>query len=307
MEMANEQGARTANFTLSSMTGHGRARVGNEDVAVVFVAKSVNHRGLDIKWRLPEALEFLEQELSSELLKLVGRGRIDIEATIEDLRSPDHAWLIDEMRLEALLKKFKDWQARFPDALKPVSIGDLLALPGMFIEAKTAISPEQLSIFAQKSFGEALKGLADSRHREGLALGGSLTKMVTKCEGLVKEIEDIANSSVDKRFLRLKSRINELFADFDIKDDRLYQECALLVERSDFQEEIDRLHVHLKHFTEVCQNRDPKGRRLDFICQEMLRESNTLLSKVADQQATIKAIILKTEIERLREQVQNIE
>jgi uncharacterized protein (TIGR00255 family) len=294
-------------WKILSMTGLGRAVVDNKDVVMEVIAKSLNQRFLEIKFRLPEELAFLESSMYLEIKNMVERGRLDIQVNIELDKPKSSSIEIDEELIEHLVKKFNGLQKKIGENISELSWRDLFSIPGIVTNVKKVLPKEEVKSIAIKALQEAVKDLIKAKEKEGKLLTLSLQKMLARCQETVISIDDASVVDVEKRLERFKSRINELFQCHKFKDERIYQELALLVERSDFKEESDRLQAHIAHFDLLCQNMVPKGRKLDFLCQEMLRECNTLLSKACDGSITIKAIDLKAQIERIREQVQNIE
>lgn len=291
---------------LNSMTGLGRAVFTNNEVNLEIVVKSVNQRGLEIKYRFPEELSFLENHAGPAVSELLHRGRIEIFAELNFLNKQQEDFLIDEKKAESLIKQAAKLNDRFLEVL-PISMGDILAVPGILTESDRSFVDEKFASNAIKTVREALLDLVDARAREGKALAVALKDLYRESVELINDIASVQKSDVEKRFLRFKARMDELFKTYNLNEDRLYQEFAMLAERSDYQEEIDRLKAHAEYFSMLCESDEIKGRKLDFLCQEMLRESNTLMSKAFDSAVTIKAIELKACIERIREQVQNIE
>lgn len=296
----------TANdkWSIISMTGIGQAKVSDKDFSISCSIKSVNQKGLDIKCRLGE-LNFLEAKITAEIAKRLDRGRIDMEITCSFNDSKAEI-SIDASKARAILGAIDD----FANSLKnetvlPISMGELLSLPGMVKQKSQSF--EQVEPLAMKALAIALDDLCSSRIKEGQAMGQNLSAMLKKSQSYIKEISDQRTKDVQSRFQKLKSRCDELFSGYNINLERIYQESALLAERSDFTEELDRLVAHVDYFNSTCEANFPKGRKLDFLCQEMLRESNTLLSKAFDHQVSILGIELRAEIEKIREQVQNIE
>jgi uncharacterized protein (TIGR00255 family) len=293
-----------SSFKLISMTGFGQAHASNKTLSVMAKVRSLNHRGLDIRQKLSEEISFLEPSITALITQLFDRGRIEIEVNTEGL---GHAGKLsfNELFFEDFLSQINDIKKRFPSLAVNLTLADLLAVPGL-IEVK-ANSYEDLQPFILKVIEDALAELKQARVREGAMLSTTIAAVLVQCSHLINDIEERANSSLKERLARLKQRLDELFSPMKFNEERVYQEFALLLERSDFAEEIDRLKAHIKHFDAIgCEN-TKKGRRLDFLCQEMLRETNTLMSKTFDHTVSIKAIDLKAYIERLREQVQNIE
>mgnify|MGYP002136483106 CR=1 FL=1 len=286
------------------MTGIGQSKVLDKDFSISCSIKSVNQKGLDIKCRLGE-LNFLESKITAEIAKKLNRGRVDVEVvcSFNDAKAEIS---IDENKARSLLVAIND----FTDSLKnetvlPISMGELLSLPGML--KQKSYSFEQVEPLAMKALVIALDDLYRSRVKEGQVMGQNLLAMIKKSQSYIKEIGDQRTKDVQSRFQKLKSRCDELFSGYNINLERIYQESALLAERSDFTEELDRLVAHVDYFNKTCEADLFKGRKLDFLCQEMLRESNTLLSKAFDHQVSILGIELRAEIEKIREQVQNIE
>jgi uncharacterized protein (TIGR00255 family) len=289
-------------LALASMTGLGRASLQIADITIDVVAKSVNHRGLDIKYRLPADCACLELAMNAFISNMLSRGRVDIEVSVSRAQSTAVAGF-DEHRLTNIIANMSRLQELFPKISWQVGLSDLMALGPSDDFAK----PDGFHATIMDAFKQAVKDLASSREREGRLLSTKLMDMLTASQDFLSFIGDGANADVAGRFLCLTSRVKDLFSGLAINEDRLYQELALLVERADFKEEIDRLHAHIEHFLALLHEGGAKGRKLDFLCQEMLRECTTLLCKAQDHGVMKKAIDLKAEIERIREQVQNIE
>lgn len=295
-----------SDWKLLSMTGMGQASASNSTITVFATLKSVNHRSLDIKYRLANELHFLESDIGALIAKNCERGRIEIEVSCECSLTKSSKYVMDEERIQALLVQLKQLHSRMPELSLTMSVGDLLAVPGIMVQDHNW-SPDDLKALTLTAVSDALTDLLKSRRHEGAILQQSFKTLLAFSQKIMEEIVDLSHNDAGKRFERLKNRLDDLFGHLSINEDRLYQEFALLAERFDFKEEIDRLLAHTVHFNAVCQEPAAKGRKLDFLCQEMLRETNTLMSKAFDQAITKKAIDLKAQVERIREQVQNIE
>lgn len=286
-----------------SMTGIGRASLEKSDTVIEVVIKSVNHRGLDIKYRLPDFMPELEIDLNSVIAKIIKRGRLDIEVTVDNPNV--EPFTVAEEALSPLLVHMETLKQRFPHINFHMNVSDLLNLRISQAEPKkTFFDHKNLLIEVVQA---ALTDFKKSRLHEGALLQNHISEMLKLCKELVYAIKNLAEQNIGDRFLAFRSRAKELFADLALNEERLYQEMALLVQRADFKEEIDRLTAHFDHFDEVLTSADLKGRKLDFLCQEMLRESTTLLSKANDHRVMVAGIELKAHIERIKEQVQNIE
>ena len=295
---------------IKSMTGSGHAHFAHEELSFDVVAKSVNSRGLDIIIRLPKELLWLEGDFYAVASRTLKRGRLEITVNYEEAAKSFGSELIFNTDQAArLLAQLLDFSKKYPMLKPEISLGELAAL-GNLVERVPSNAPvEKLKTPALKALEQALLELVKARIFEGQQLSLVLKSSLKICEKLIKEITARADNDVKNRFVAISSRVKELFSNIgvDINPDRLLQECALLAERADFKEEIDRLIAHCDHFVKLCDDPEPKGRRLDFLCQEMLRESSTLLTKAFEHAVMASAIELKAEIERLREQVQNIE
>lgn len=305
MYRENEELAR--NWSIISMTGMGHAKVDDNDLGIDCSLKSLNQKGLDIKYRLNSELSYLEPLIGSLITKKLGRGRIDVEISLS-FKNTDSEISLDIKKAKALVAGLNDFYGTLDEEMVlPLSMGDLLSLPGVLTQTEKTISKPQLEVLTMKVLAMALEDLLHSRLKDGQAVAESLRKMLNKSQNFIKEIQVYKDQDVEIRFQKLKTRCDELFSSYSVNLERIYQESALLAERSDFTEELDRLIAHVNYFKTTCELLEPKGRKLDFLCQEMLRESNTLLSKAFDHRVSIIGLELKAEIEKIREQVQNIE
>lgn len=293
------------NWLITSMTGMGQALVGDSTLSIDCSIKSVNQKGLDIKCRLG-SLSHFEPLIGKIIAQKLNRGRIDVEVSL-NYQAPINNVGFDEKKAHGLLLALNNFYERLEgETILPLSMGDLISLPGVIAEKEEA--PKALvKELLIKALNQALEDLLSSRLIEGQSMAINLRGMLNKSQSYIKEISDRCTNDVSIRFLKLKSRCDELFSGYNVSLERIYQESALLAERSDFTEELDRLVAHVDFFKATCALADCKGRKLDFLCQEMLRESNTLLSKAFDHSVSIIGIELKAEIEKIREQVQNIE
>jgi uncharacterized protein (TIGR00255 family) len=296
------------NHQIKSMTGSGQAHFVHEGLGFDLVAKSLNSRGLDIIIRLPKELLWLEADFYAVATKKIKRGRLEISIICELSKNLNGELAFNEDQAEKLLEQLFDFSKKFPIIKREITFGQLLSVGNLF-EIVPANNLESLKIPACEALEKALFELIKARVFEGKQLALVLNNSLERCIDLIKNINIRADSDIKNRFSAISARVKELFSDMsiEINPDRLLQECALLAERADFKEEIDRLIAHCEHFVKLCDDKEPKGRRLDFLCQEMLRESSTLLTKAFEHAVIALAIELKAEIERLREQVQNIE
>jgi uncharacterized protein (TIGR00255 family) len=284
------------------MTGFAtsEALVGSHQL--VWEVRSVNHRYLDLGFRLPEDFRPLEPKLRSLAGAAVKRGKVDCGLKVSRIGSDDAESAIDLDRLEALKRLQGTILGRWPDA-RPFSTLEILRWPGVLKD--DAGQREALMAPALSSFEAAIGSLRSAREREGQRLGELLKERLDAIEALMATVDGQLTDAAPRYRDRLRERLGKL--DVDVNPERLEQELALIAQRTDVAEEADRLRAHLSEIRDVLEQREPIGRRLDFLIQELNREANTLASKVQDDELARRAVDLKVLIEQMREQAQNIE
>jgi uncharacterized protein (TIGR00255 family) len=295
---------------LASMTGFARHRGEAHGIAWVWEVKSVNGRGLDVRFRLPNGLDAIEPALREAAQKLIRRGNVSAGLTVRRDEAAARPTL-DPAALEAALALVEQVRARIPDSPAPTA-ESVLALPGV-LRAPTAEEPDEAVEEARRgaiaeSFREAIAVLATTRREEGARIGVVLAARLDEIEALVKAAEaDAATQPAalrDKLATALRNLLDQVP---QLPEERLAQEVALLAARADVREEIDRLHAHIAQARALLAEGALVGRRLDFLTQEFNREANTLCSKAAAPSLTSTGLALKAAIEQFREQVQNLE
>jgi len=272
---------------INSMTGFGEAEGQVSGVNYVVEVKAVNNRYFKAIVRMPESVAFLEEDIEKLLRKNLLRGMVNYVLRLKDM-SADTFFNIDEQALRAVVEKL----SRVGSAAginATIDVGSLLSLPGI----------------SQK----ALERLKHMRAVEGAALEADLEKY---CKAIRKDLERIRARSayvLQGYAKKLKKRVNELLADAKLKldEETLAREVAVFADRADISEELARLDSHLKQFAEVCQAKGQLGRRMDFISQEMLREANTIASKAYDAEIVRCVLDIKGQVDRIKEQAQNVE
>lgn len=293
---------------LNSMTGYGEAAGELEGVSYAIEIKAVNNRYLKTIVKLPEGVTFLEDEIDKELRKRLSRGTINCVLRIKGASATD-LFAIDEVALRSIVSRLNAVSSSVGVA-GAIDLASLLELPG--IVQPTQPDEEQSARIRRLVLtltGEALDKLQRMREAEGGFLEADLRK---HCDAMMAELDVIrqrSGSVVIEYAKRLRRRVEELLAEAKLKLDEqtLAREVAILADRSDISEEIARLDAHLQQFRQICQTDGQAGRRLDFLSQEMLREANTVASKAADASIARSVVDIKCLIERLKEQIQNIE
>ncbi|MGE5265889.1 MAG: YicC/YloC family endoribonuclease [Deltaproteobacteria bacterium] len=293
-------------MTLNSMTGFGRADGSVKGVRWYWEAKSVNGRGLDIRVRLPQGHDQLEPKVREAVAKRFVRGSLTLSLNAQrDVAAVDIK--VNEAALAQIISAVEQVR-RLTGAAAPSAEG-LLALRGVLdvSEADGALD-EEVAAAMLASLEDALQTLAEARAAEGRRLTGVLEALVGEIEKLTRQVQVSPSRQPEAIRVRLREQIARLTDAAPALDPaRLHQEAILIATRSDVEEEVQRLTAHVASARALLVDRQPAGRKLDFLAQEFNREANTLTSKAIDMEITRAGLALKTVIDQLREQVQNIE
>jgi len=287
---------------ITSMTGFARRETTGAWGTLVCELRSVNHRFLEVGFRLPDELRGAEGELRTRLARQVRRGKVDGTFTYRRAAATGGALEVDALALERLLGAVHV-VARELGKPSTVSALDVLRWPGVLRE--DSIPGEQLLAATYALFGATLDELLAARAREGVRLRELLEQRCAGVEALVAGVRARLPEVRSRMRTRLNERLAELTAGVD--PERLEQELALILQRLDVDEELERLDGHIAEVRRVIDANEPAGRRLDFLMQELNREANTLSSKSQDMETTRSAVEMKVLIEQMREQVQNAE
>ena len=291
---------------MKSMTGYGKGISNVNGRNLVVELKSVNHRYLDLSIKMPKVFFAYEDLIRQTIAERVSRGHVDIYLTYTDLQEKQKEVVVDiglakgmiaaAERLQAETQVKNDFQLnalmRTPDILKVISPED---------------GPEELKQLLRGALNAALDQLDEMKQREGAKLKSDLLAKMKLIEGMVQEVMAIAPRVVENYREKLWNRIWEALKDITPEDTRLLTEIALFADKSCIDEELTRLHSHLTQFREIAESEQPIGRKLDFLVQEFNRETNTICSKSNLAELTNIGLKMKNEIEKVREQVQNIE
>ena len=298
-----------------SMTGYAQARGEQNGWTIRVSVKSVNHRFLDIRFRLPEGFDVYELRLRQIVREKIHRGHIDVNLNVQPGASVPVQ--VNRDLLQAYLQAADDLRRQTGAAATELDVVSLLRLPGVIGGLapplpETDEEQDQLGQALDNCLREALLKLDDMRHAEGRHLAEDLRSRLGRIAEQTEKVRELARALTPAFARRLQSRLKELLNGTGIEPARLAQEAALLAERSDISEELDRLRSHLQQFGKLLDGAGELGKKLDFLLQEMHREANTMLSKtpgVEDEALAITGLSLeiRAEIEKLREQVQNIE
>ncbi len=299
----------SAQGKLKSMTGYAQARVEQEGRAVRISVRAVNHRFLDLRVRVPEGFEQAETAIRKMVREKVRRGHLEVVLQYD---AEGHAAVgIRQEVAGAYLEAAEALRRRFGLSSEP-SVGEILRLPGVLAGPLVEADMEALKPQVELCLAEALERLDQMRMLEGLHLGEELREHLREMEGQAEKMKESLEKAKPANARRLEERLKELLGPAVIEPARLAQEAAIAAERSDASEELARLRSHLRQFAALLSGDAESGKKLDFLLQEMQRETNTLLAKAPGSgeeglEITRLGLEMRSEVEKLKEQVQNLE
>ena len=287
---------------IRSMTAFARQQEHGEYGELTWEIRSVNHRFLETTVRLPEDLRGIEPVVRERVTARLGRGKVECNLRFKTLGAGAAKLQVNEALVDQVMAAADRMAHRLHSSHNP-SIMDILRWPGVMESGELDLTPVQEAAVAL--LDQAIDTLLETREREGDRLAQLIAQRVEGMRGQVEIARERMPLVIDAVRARLKARLDELTGNLD--QERLEQEMALLAQRLDVDEEMDRLRTHLDEVSRVLEQDEPVGRRLDFLMQELNREANTLGSKSADSETTAISVEMKVLIEQMREQVQNIE
>lgn len=291
---------------IKSMTGFGRCETAGKDRKLTVEMKSVNHRYLDITIKMPKKLNFFETAIRAELKNYITRGKVDIFITYEDYSEGSGCVLYNKAIAKEYLKYLRQMAEEF-GLEDDIRVSTLSRYPEVLVMEEQNIDEEEL----WKDLQGALAGAAENFVRTRVAEGESLQRDINeKLNRMLEHVDFIVERSpklIQDYKEKLREKVRELLDDVQIDENRLYMEVTLFADKSCVDEELVRLRTHVESTKKTLAVGGSVGRKLDFIAQEMNREANTILSKANDLEISERAIELKNEIEKVREQIQNIE
>jgi uncharacterized protein (TIGR00255 family) len=287
---------------VNSMTAFARAQSDQDGLSLTWEIRSVNHRFLETQFRLPEQARALEHGLRETLRKHLNRGKVDCTLRLER-QAGENTIELNRPLLLQILALVEQLRRDLPEIGSPNAM-DLLRWPGI-IGNNTSPQDESLVRRVEELFAEALSELTAHRQREGTQLVNLISNRLEEIDKTVKLIKTQTHSISHQLQAKLRTRVEELQA--KVEESRFEQEIALLAQRADVAEELDRLSIHVEEARTSLRGPGPHGRRLDFLSQELNREANTIAAKSILAETSKEAVDLKVLIEQIREQVQNIE
>lgn len=299
-------GERLTDNLILSMTGYGRGVKATSAYSFTIDIKSINHRYLEMYFKIPRQYSFLEDKLRRDLSAKVARGKIEVIITIEKFLSNEILVKLNRPLLTSYFKAINDLTTEF-NIQGTADLTTILNLPDVMQTVQPAEDQEQLETLAGEALGEAINNLTKMRRLEGEQLVKDLNEKLENLNEFQRQIAELSPEMVSDYRVRLVKRIQELTDGIEIDPNRLATEVAIFADKSDINEELVRIGSHLKHFYTTLELTEPVGRKLDFIVQELNREINTIGSKANDLRISQIVIQFKSELEKIREQIQNIE
>ena len=291
---------------IKSMTGFGRCEIAGQDRKLTVEMKSVNHRYLDVNIKMPKKLNFFENAIRAELKNYISRGKVDVFVTYEDYSEGSGSLKYNRALAKEYLMYLRQMAEEF-EIDDDIRVSTLSRYPEVFVMEEQNIDEEEL----WKDLQSALQGAAENFVKTRIAEGENLLKdLNAKLDGMLEHVDFITQRSpklIREYKEKLREKVGELLEDVQIDENRLYTEVTIFADKVCVDEELVRLRSHVESTKKELACGGSIGRKLDFIAQEMNREANTILSKANDLEISARAIELKNEIEKVREQIQNIE
>ena len=289
-----------------SMTGFGRGKAAADGLDITVELKSVNHRYFEFSSRLPKGYMFLDEKLKSFCQNRISRGKLEASVIIEESGGGDTAVELNENYADSFITALKNLSERYK-IKNDVKVSDLAGIPELFILKKHTVPDETVAAAVIEAAGEAMNSFLAMREAEGERLKKDVAGHCDFILEKVSYIEERSPETVTAYRERLEQKIKELIADVQVDEQRLLTETAIFADKVAVAEETVRLRSHIKQFCDLLDSDVPVGRKLDFIVQEMNREANTIGSKAQDISIAHTVVDIKSEIEKIREQIQNIE
>ncbi len=289
-----------------SMTGFGRFEVSRSDRKVSVEIKSVNHRYLELGVKMPKVLNYMDADIRNKVKEYVKRGKLDVFIIYENNAEGDEAVVINEALASEYVNAYAKLSEKF-SIENDIKTSHLMRSPDVIKLENTADNEEIMKELVLETVEGALKQLVESRIIEGEKLKANIKEKLTSIKKCVDVIEAKSPEIVKEYQDKIYAKVKELLDDTQIEESRIVQEVTIFADKICVDEEIVRLAAHVESMSDTLDKEGSIGRNLDFLAQEMNREANTTLSKTSDKDISEIAITLKTDIEKVREQIQNIE
>ena len=293
-------------MNIYSMTGFGRAEFQNEQKRIAVEIRSVNHRYLECGMHLPGKLHALEAKLRAVLKEYAQRGKVDVRVSCEDLSAAASSLHYNASLAAEILGFGREAEKAF-DLTNDLTVSRLLSFPDVLYHEEETQDVQELLAAIEPVFREAAEAFMQSRLVEGQGLGADILEKLSEMEDVAREIAAHEPEIMEAYRQKIRDKVAELLDDKQLEESRIAAELVLYADRICTDEEVVRLQSHISRMRETLESGGAVGRKLDFLAQEMNREANTILSKAGDVATSDLGVTLKTSIEKIREQIQNLE
>ena len=290
---------------IKSMTGYGKANISKNLREYQVEVKSVNHRYLDVSVKMPRSLSYLEEEIKKAVSAKVTRGKVDVFITFNNNSLEGRDIKINTEIARMYIKELRDL-AESEGIVADIPVTEISKLPDV-LTIQNNQDDETIKNELLEVTNKAIENLVGMRQVEGEKIAQDLLARIQDIEEKVKKISSLSTGLIDEYVVKLNTRIKELLQNQEIDEARLAQEVVIYADKCSIEEEVTRLNSHIYQFRELLNTNEAVGKKLDFMIQEMNRETNTIGSKANNLEITNEVINMKTQLENIREQVQNIE
>ena len=291
---------------MQSMTGYGKAEYSQNGITLTVELKTVNNRFLDIIPKYPRAFISLDDLIRKTVQSKIKRGRVELFITYQNTNESGKTLVVDKSLAEQYVNLAKEFASDY-SLTNDFCVMSLMRSPDVVSEQMGEDGTEELEGILKQTLESALDNLIEMRTTEGAKLEKDILSRAETVEKLVLEVAERAPSIKADYETRLRTKMEEILGDVKYDETRLLQEVAIFADKSNIDEELTRLKSHISQLRDICKNGVDAGKKLDFLMQEFNRETNTVCSKSNDLEITRRGLALKNEIEKMREQVQNIE
>ena len=292
---------------MKSMTGYGKAEYKENGITVSVELRTVNNRFLDLNAKYPRSFIALDDVIRKTVQSNVKRGKLDLFLNYKNEAESDVQVEVDLALAKSYYNASKILSDEFNELKNDFTLNTLLKSPDVVKQTQAEVKLEEMSKIFELVINDACKNLNEMREFEGQKLKADMLDRIDVVETLVNKIATRAPLIKQEYAKKLSDRVSEILSNVQVDESRLLQEVALFVDKSNIDEELTRLNSHISQFRKICDDDKEAGKRLDFLIQEFNREANTVCSKSNDIVVTDTALALKCEIEKLREQIQNVE
>lgn len=291
---------------MKSMTGFGKSEFNNEDYLINIEIKSVNHRYFEVQTKLNRKFLFLEDKIKLFLKSKIKRGKVDVFVDIKSLKNSADEFIINESLAQSYINAAKGISEKF-NIHCGISADKILKYEGVAVLKPSSINEDEFWETFKLVLNEACENLVKMRLKEGKNIKEDIQNRAKKILKIVDNIEQLAPKYVEAYEEKIKNKLKEILENQQFSEDRILTEAAILADKTDISEEISRIRSHFKQFFEIINTQDLIGRKLDFLIQEVNREANTMGSKAMNSDISACVIEIKSEVEKIREQVQNVQ